>query len=185
MVNVVAILNCPTFSETTEDDVELPPEKKFKFKCNKCGMDYPTKHGLSIRKARWCKRRLNTRKPSRKCTVADKIIKRRKIKIKQDELPKVHIGNHELENVYTYTFTYLGTEISGDGNSEITAQHRCNVAIGKFNEHRSILTPTKLPIRMRLRLYTVLVVSTMIYGIVLGSLQLELNVKRMVSTAKC
>ena len=85
-----------------------------------------------------------------------------KIKIKQDELPKVHIGNHELENVYT--FTYLGTEISGDGNSEITAQHRCNVAIGKFNEHRSILTSTKLPIQMRLRLYTVLVVSTMIYG---------------------
>ena len=35
------------------------------------------------------------------------------------------------------------------GNSEITAQQRCNVAIGKFNEHLSILTSTKLPIRMR------------------------------------
>ena len=157
------IMKCPTVSETTEEDVEnLPPEMKFKFECDKCGMDYPTKHGLSIHKARWCKRRRNARKPSRKGTVADKIIKRMKIKIKQDELPKVHIGNHELENVYT--FTYLGTEISGDGNSEITAQHRCNVAIGKFNEHRSILTSTKLPIQMRLRLYTVLVVSTMIYG---------------------
>ena len=54
------IMNCPTVSETTEDDVEnLPPEMKFKFKCDKCGMDYPTKHGLSIHKERWCKRRLN------------------------------------------------------------------------------------------------------------------------------
>ena len=48
--------------------------------------------------------------------VADKIIKRRKIKIKQDELPKVHIGNHELENVYTPSHTweqkFLVTEIA-------------------------------------------------------------------------
>ena len=97
------IMNCPTVSETTEDGVEnLPPEMKFKFKCDKCGMDYPMKHGLSIHKARWCKCRLNARKPSRKGTVAEKTIKRRKIKIKQDELQNV------------YTFTYLGTEISGD-----------------------------------------------------------------------
>ena len=157
------IMKCPTINETTEEDItNLPPEMKFKFECQKCGMTYPTKHGLSIHQARFCKRRHNAKKPSRKGTVADRLITRIKIKSKQDELPKVHIGNNELENVYT--FTYLGAEISGDGDSEITVQHRCNIATGRFNEHRFILISTKLPVQMRLRLYTVLVVSTMIYG---------------------
>ena len=157
------VMKRPIVSETTEKDIaDLPHEMQFKFKCEKCGMSYPTKHGLSIHKARWCKRKHNAKKPSRKGTVADKIIKRMKIENKQDELPKVHIGSNELENVCTAI--YLGAEISGDGDSEITAQHRCNIAVGKFNEYRSILTSTKLPIKMRVRLYSMLVITTMIYG---------------------
>ena len=39
----------PIVSSTTEDDVQnLPPEKKFKFECDKCSMTYPTKHGLAV-----------------------------------------------------------------------------------------------------------------------------------------
>ena len=98
-------------------------------------------------------------KPLRKCTVTDRMITQMEIRKKSKELPKVHIGYNVYENLYTFTF--LGTEISGDGNSEITAQNRCNLTIRKCNEYRSVLTNTELPFEMRLRLC--IVISTVIY----------------------
>ena len=67
-------------TETTETDVaNLTEDKKFKFECGKCGMTYPTKHGLSVHQGRWCKGRRTAKKPSRKGTVADKLIQRLKV----------------------------------------------------------------------------------------------------------
>ena len=64
-------------TETTETDVaNLTEDKKFKFECGKCGMTYPTKHGLSVHQGRWCKGRRTAKKPSRKGTVADRLIQR-------------------------------------------------------------------------------------------------------------
>ena len=43
----------PKMSCTTEDDINnLPPDKQFKFNCDKCGMSYPTKHGLAVHQGR-------------------------------------------------------------------------------------------------------------------------------------
>ena len=67
-----------------------------------------------------------------------------------------------LENVYS--FVYLGSELAADGDQQVTLKHRCDVAWGRFNEHRATLTSTKLPVNMRLRLYAALVVMTMVYG---------------------
>ena len=65
----------PKVSATTEEDIKnLPPEKQFKFQCDKCPMTYPTQHGLSVLKGRWCKKRKNAKKASRKGTVADRIV---------------------------------------------------------------------------------------------------------------
>ena len=83
------------------------------------------------------------------------MITRMEIRKKSNELPKVHIGYNVYENLYTFTF--LGTEISGDENSEITAQNRCNLTIRKCFEYRSVLKNTKLPFEMRI------IISTMIY----------------------
>ena len=72
------------------------------------------------------------------------------------------IGDEELENVYT--FTYLGVEVAGDGDPLVTAKHRCDVAWAKFNEYRKVLTSTKLPVAIRVRLFNALVVSAMTYS---------------------
>ena len=86
----------PAVSSTTENDIlHLPAEKKFKFECDKCSMTYPTKHGLSVHQGRWCKKRKNAKKPSRKGTVADRIVTRHKVEELHKTLDKVKIGLEE------------------------------------------------------------------------------------------
>ena len=82
--------------ETTETDVANLTEDK-KFECGKCGMTYPTKHGLSVHQGRWCKGRRTAKKPSRKGIVADKLIQRLKVDKVQENYEKIKIGGEELE----------------------------------------------------------------------------------------
>ena len=167
----------PSISPTTEDDVDsLPPDKKFKHVCNKCTMSYPSKHGLSVHLGRHCKGRPTSKKPSRKGTVADRIITQMKVEQHQSSLPKVNIGSEELENVYL--FNYLGADVPGDGDVEIPVKHRCDVAWGSFGEYRKTLLSTKLPVPMRIRLYKQLVVTTMTYSCEAWSMVLK-NKKRL------
>ena len=160
---VQQIRSRPEVSSTTESDIlTLPENKKFKFQCTACEMTYPTKHGLSVHKGRWCKGRKTKKKPSRKGTVADKIVKQVKVEKFHEQLPKVKMGASELENVYS--FTYLGTEIAADGNQMIALKHRADIAWGRFNNNRRVLTSTKLPVALRIRLYKALIVTTLTYG---------------------
>ena len=153
----------PIVSPTTEQDIEdLPPEKKFKHECTACGMTYPTNHGLAVHKGRHCKGKKTAKKPSRRGTVADRIVTQLKVEKFQAQLPVVKMGTEDLENVYDQV--YLGADIAGDGDQRVAMNHRCNIAWGRFNEHRKVLTTTKLPLELRLRLYAVLIISTMIYG---------------------
>ena len=157
------IMHTPKVSETTEDDVKaLPPELQLKFECDKCGYTYPSQHGLSIHKSRFCKKRKTKRPQNRKGTVADKIVKQHKVGQYQGTLEKVKIGDEELDNVYA--FVYLGADVPADGNPEIPVKHRCNIAWGSFNDHWKSLTAGKLPTLLRTNLYRTLVVSTMAYG---------------------
>ena len=75
---------------------------------------------------------------------------------------QVHIGQDDLNNVYS--FVYLGVEIASDGDPEVTIQHRINIIWGQFGEYlysyRQVLTAAKLPIYTRIRLYRALIVST-------------------------
>ena len=152
-----------TVSDTTEADItNLPPEKQFKFKCPRCDRVFPSNAGMQVHIGRWCKGRRRKKQPSRKGTVADRIISRMKVEKHQDTLPKVMMGNEALDNVYS--MVYLGAEIAGDGDQKVTLKHRCDIAWGRFAEHRRALTTTKLPTSLRFRLYAVLVISTMAYG---------------------
>ena len=56
----------------------------------------------------------NWKKPSRKRTVADKIITRMKVEEPQKSLPKVMMGDQKLENAYV--MVHLGAEETGGGN---------------------------------------------------------------------
>ena len=100
-------------------------------------MTYPSKHGLSVHQGRWCKKRMNARKPSRKGTVADRVITRYKVEQFQSTLDTVKIDDVELDNVYS--FIYLGAEIAGDGDQEVTAKHRCDIAWGRYGEYKKVL----------------------------------------------
>jgi hypothetical protein len=153
----------PRVTETSETDISnLPPDKAFKFECTDCGMTYPTKHGLSVHKGRWYKKKKNAKKPSRKGTVADRVITKMKIVKHQSTLEKVMLGGKELENVYS--FIYLGAEIAGDENHEIPVKHRSDVAWGRFNSMRTTLTSTKLSITIRVRLFAAVILPTLTYG---------------------
>ena len=157
------IQKSPEVTCTTEEDIaNLPPDKQFNFKCDKCDMTYPTKHGLAVHKGRWCKKRKTAKKPSRKGTVADRIVTRLKVEKHHESLQKVRIGTEELDNVYTSI--YLGAEIASDGNPEISVKHRCDIAWARFGEYRKTLMAAKLPRDMRVRLYKSLIITTMIYS---------------------
>ena len=67
-------------------------------------MTYPTKHGLAVHKGRWCKGRRTAKKPSRKGTVADKVIQRLKVNKFQENYDKTKIGTEELENVFSFVY---------------------------------------------------------------------------------
>ena len=89
----------PDVSETSEHDIEnLPADEAFTDICDRCDRAFGNKHGLMMHKGRWCRGRRKRKPPSRKGTVADRIIKLRKVKAKQAELPHVTLGNQTLEN---------------------------------------------------------------------------------------
>lgn len=148
----------PRVTATMEADIaNLPPEKAFKFQCSDCGMTYPTNHGLRVHQGRWCKKDKTAKKPSRKGTVADRVITKLKVEKHQSTLGKVVLGNKELENVYS--FVYLGAAIPGDGDLVTPLKHRSDVAWGRFNDMRTTMTSTKLPVSLRVRLY-----ASVVYG---------------------
>ena len=115
-----------------------------------------------MHKGRWFKGRKAAKQPSRKGTVADRIITQMKVEEFQNALPKVKMGQHELDNVYS--FVYLGSEKAGNGDQLVTLKHRCDIAWGRYSQHRAVLTSTKLPISLRLRLYAALIALTMVYS---------------------
>ena len=75
---------------------------------------------------------MNAKKPTRKETVADRVVQRHKTDELQKQLDKVKIGINELENVYA--FVYLGAETAGDGEPSIVIIHRSDIAWGRFNK---------------------------------------------------
>ena len=85
-------------------------------------MSYPTKHGLAVHQGRWCKKVKNAKKPSRKETVADRIVQKRKKEEQQKSYPKVKIGNEEVDNVLE--FEYFGANVPNDGDPEVPITHR-------------------------------------------------------------
>ena len=167
-------------TETTETDVaNLTEDKKFKFECGKCGMTYPTKHGLSVHQGRWCKGRRTAKKPSRKGTVADRLIQRLKVDKIQENYEKIKIGEEELDNVFT--FVYLGAEVPADGDPVIPVKHRCDIAWGRFGEYSKTLMSAQLPVSLRCRLYNSLISSsTLAYGC--EAWKMTLPVQRMINS---
>ena len=102
------IMKRPAVTPTTESDIDnLPPEKALKFICDKCNYSFANYHGMRVHQGIHCKKRKTTKKQIRKGTVADKVITEMKIREYQKQLPKVRIGNEELDNVYSMEYLKL------------------------------------------------------------------------------
>ena len=144
------VMHNPRVSNTIEEDIDHY-NLEFQFKCDKCDMSYPTKHGLSVHQGRWCKKRKNAKKPSRKGTVADRIVQKKKKEEQQKSYPKVKIGNEEIENVLE--FEYLGANVPNDGDPEAPITHRCNIAWGHFGKYTKTLMASSLPVAACVRMH--------------------------------
>ena len=139
---------------TTENDIK---EMHFKYKCEKCERPFPTSRGLSVHKGRWCDARKKNR--SRTGSLADKAVKSKKRKMKENELQHVVVGNEQIENVDK--FVYLGSLLTNDGDDATEVKHRIDIAQAAFTDLSNIWSDHRLPVSMKLRLYQLSVCSTL------------------------
>ena len=107
-------------STTTEADFA---KINFQHKCNTCGRIFPTLRGKQIHEARWCNGDPNQR--SRRGTLPDQHVRRKKQEAAVDELDHVTCGKWMFQNVYN--FTNLGNEISADGSNTSDVERKVYV----------------------------------------------------------
>ena len=75
---------------------------------------------------------------------------------------KINVNNNGLENVED--FTYLGSKISNDGNSQREINIRISKAAGAMKQLSNIWKDTNISNKTKLKLYRTNVVSTLLYG---------------------
>lgn len=76
--------------------------------------------------------------------------------------PPLYLGELDIE--YVQNFTYLGSNISGTGDSEKDAQTRTGKAAGVFQRLRHIWLSNAITTAIKLCLYTSLVIPPVTYG---------------------
>ena len=137
---------------TTEAEIV---EMKFNHKCSKCDRTFPTLRGLRVHEGRWCGRKKNR---SRAGSLADKAVQRTKRKVEEEKRPQVVVNGEAIDNVYT--FEYLGSQQQSDGEDDIDVKHRMDIAQATFASLSHIWPDHRLPLALRLRLYSAAICST-------------------------
>ena len=137
---------------------------KLKFVCPVCTRDFPTKGGLSIHQGRnWClgdPSKANTR--SRKGSLADKAVQRKKRIAHESKLDHVSIEGEEIDNVYF--FEYLGSRMQCDGDDRADVKYRMDIAQARFSSLYHIWKDHRLHLPMKIRLYKSSVCSTLTHA---------------------
>ncbi len=80
----------------------------------------------------------------------------------QDNLNHAKLGDEELSN--TLPFKYLGVMQAADGDLLAPVFHCVEIVWSRFRNLRYILTASKVPKSLRLRLFQASVISTLLYG---------------------
>ena len=96
---------------TTEAEITALKLKRI---CPDCKREFTTGRDISIHKGRWCDQGKTIR--SRKGYLADKAVKREKMRKKEKERHHVKVEDEEMENVYC--FKYLGSRLHCDGDEK-------------------------------------------------------------------
>eukprot|EP01084_Bolivina_argentea_P020836 38705_1 len=146
-------------TETTENDCN---EMKWTLKCKICNRTFPNRASIPGHKA-WCKRDRPYPSGSRKGTIADKIIKNKKIeKILNEILPVIEFKGNKIKN--KYSVKYLGSLFTMNGDITIEIKRRIGMASGQFRVYFNIFKNSELNINIKIRFYDALILSIALYG---------------------
>ena len=130
----------------------------YTLRCKLCNHFCKTTTAMKTHHSTHCK----CKPKSRAGTLAEKAIKRLRMRQAQKELPTVMMGDVELENVWSAT--YLGSEFEADGNSNQARAVRCAMAKQQFGRFMQIWMDKEVPLDQKLKLYSGGVVSILVSG---------------------
>ena len=91
-----------------------------------------------------------------------KAVVRKEMKLKQADRESVFAGDHELKNVFD--FTYLGHMFQANGEGDFAIETRCKKAKTTFGRLHEFWSCSTLPMKAKLRMYQCCVWSTVTYG---------------------
>ena len=95
-------------------------------------------------------------------TLADKAVKRDKVKQQQASRPVVKCGDLAINNVYS--FKYLGSILTADADQYQDIAARTAQAMSRCGDLRHLFSSKNLQFKIKLRLYEAAVVSLLLYG---------------------
>eukprot|EP01047_Picozoa_sp_COSAG01_P104344 COSAG01_NODE_33680_length_560_cov_1.399132_1_plen_122_part_01 len=99
---------------------------------------------------------------SYKGTEVDRLVQKRKRAQLLDQAQKVLLEGVQLNNVIEAE--YLGTMIQGDGESDADVNRRLGIARQSFNRMKWLWRSKELSESLKLRLFCVHVLSTVVWG---------------------
>eukprot|EP01084_Bolivina_argentea_P020834 38702_1 len=146
-------------SNTTEQDCI---DMNWKVKCKNCKRTFPNYSSIPGHK-RWCTKDNPRPLGSRLGTLADKIIKNKKIEKKLNEtLPVIKFKSNNIHN--EIQVKYLGSVFTMNGDIEIEIRRRIGLASGQFRIYNNIFKNKKLSIQNKFRFYDTLILSITLFG---------------------
>ena len=134
---------------------------KFKFKCDVCEREFPTKRGVSAHK-RFCLGPGTGNVRSRRDQKADKIVKATKLDKIVAAQDCIKLNGESIANVARTK--YLGALIMGHGTDDEEVEARIDKARATFITHHHMWRDKDLSIEIKLRLFKVRVLSMLLYG---------------------
>lgn len=152
---------------------------KTHFKCTECGQAFEKKRGLTTHVSRWCgvsekskqcKRDLQEAggatkfiyDKSRKGQRMDILVKRPKLKLKEDKLPTLHLNGAGIKSVLHEKL--VGSEVAYDGRMEIEFETRLESGYRALYQNKTLLCQKKMDPRRRLNFMKSLVLSKLLFN---------------------
>ena len=132
----------------------------WKFRCSICDLPCASLRGINIHK-----QKMHSKTPKDQVFTgrkADKEVQLSKLKLQQEDRPKVYCENVALDNVFG--FPYLGSKFTADGDATHDVEERIARALKRWGDLRHIFTSKDLSLNIKIRLYSAAVCSVMTYG---------------------
>ncbi len=146
-------------SKTTEQDCI---DMNWTVKCKICKRVFPSYASLTTHK-RWCNKDSPHPNGSRRGTLADQLVKNKKIeKLLNDILPTINFKGNKIEN--KLKVKYLGSLFAMNGDIRIEIRCRIGLASGQYRVYYNVFENHELQMDIKFRFYDTLIVSVALYA---------------------